>query len=402
MGRIVTLPQSKTCFTNRALYTSNTSFYSDSTIGTNLVKITVVGQGANGTLDSSGAAGGWAQRITQLTNGSFQCLIISCGTSTNTCFGGFIYATSGCLAMSPGCGVGGAFNYCGGCGACGTFCTTNNNHTQCHYTPHHPTQHPSHTWCGLYCGNGYGGGGAPSFCGNGLNSTSATGCGGGFGSGCCRLTNAFYTGGQHNNSHGQVATHNHHSVLGYATIIPSLNYDVSCSVLATKCAYPILVPSCYLCGAWGCYSTSATGICVVDACTLLTTLTVSSNPYAFCSCYTQGFTLCIMGGQCPYQLYYGHPGGHGCYNCANSTNVHYNHHDYHTNNCNTHTCHQPNHGHRNGCYGSGGAGGMCGKYLGCSHHDVHGNHSGCTMGTPSSQALNSGGCGGQGAIFVEW
>ena len=404
MGRIVTLPQTKTSFNNRALYTSNTTFHADAAVGTNLVKITVIGEGANGSWCFSGAAGGWAQKTTQLTNGSNQCIIISCGTGTNTCFGSFIYATAGQLACTAGCGVGGSFNYCGGFGICsGPACS---GYYQCHYckwTPHHPSQHAHHTCCLGWRGICYGGGGAPGFCGNGNNACAETpGIPAGYGASSYRICH-FTTAPQH-----AVSSHCHCcyyvGICGHCSFCPSINYDVTCTVTASKCSYPCTIPMCNICGVWtGCNQLFGGnwGICVVDTCILTSTLSVSTNPYAFCTCVNaHTLNYCIMGGSCPYQLYYGHPGGFGSPLGCHQFNCWHYHPDHHQGQeyCNYNCSPRSN---RNGCFGSGGAGNMCGVLCGYQHNGPHGDHCSCSI-SGGSNSWNYCGCGGQGAIFVEW
>jgi hypothetical protein len=117
MGRYVgTSLTFKTEFKNKRIYDSTGSFVASSVDGSDAVRITAIGPGANGSSSAGGAAGGWAQKTTFLKPGCAYCVTVGT-TGTSTSFGSVITATAGSGQTTAGCGVGGDVNFCGGCGA---------------------------------------------------------------------------------------------------------------------------------------------------------------------------------------------------------------------------------------------------------------------------------------------
>lgn len=117
MGRFVGSSLAfKTEFKNKQVFTSTGVFVSSSVDGSDAVRVTVLGPGANGSSSVGGAAGGFAQKTTFLKPGCAYCVTV--GTSgTTTSFGSVVSATSGSGQTTAGCGIGGDVNMCGGCGA---------------------------------------------------------------------------------------------------------------------------------------------------------------------------------------------------------------------------------------------------------------------------------------------
>ena len=187
MGRIVsTSTVTLTPFQNRCFYNTTTTFTLPSTTPfcSGLVRVTVVGSGANGAYCMGGASGGYAQKVFSAASGCSYCVcIVDYGVNK---FANCVCATSACLASTPGCGVGGDNNYVGALGICCYTCVTSalSDQTQhCSYYYGHTIDgyHGAHHLFVVYSSNRFAsrhfcavsttGAGAPGI--NGLNSSNA-------------------------------------------------------------------------------------------------------------------------------------------------------------------------------------------------------------------------------------
>ena len=388
MGRIVNTAAIKTSFKNRACYTSNNIWIANPASGTDLVRVSLFGPGANGGVCFSGAAGGYAQKSTQLSQGSFN---ITVAPATTSSFGSVVSATAASGACSPGCGIGGDVNRTGGLGYCGfqvnqkvcggRCCQSNINQPASHdpyHGGHNPCCHISVSTNDICLCKTFPGGGS-----GGFGSVGADSCSGGAGG----------------------------SYLGMC-ITPIIFKDASgCGLCGSFCYCQSAL--CFQC----CRTiTNCTVNCVLNIvpaqsfqCLGGCAITAYNNGnfcFAYCnltsyaqtfddSCPYTNYTLHnnymqppTMGSNCCYEGFWGSPGG------LQTNHPQATHCGYYFYNC----CFL---GHK----GSGGGGTMTYHCIGlacCSAIGSHHQSVNCTFATATNCCCFSSSNGGAGVVIVEW